>query len=99
MRRWLLVLALLLAAAPARADLIDEVWRRGNDAYFKGDHAAALAAYEQIDRQGVVSAELYYNLGVVYFRQGQLGRSVWSFERAVTLAPDDEDARFNLAQA
>jgi tetratricopeptide (TPR) repeat protein len=93
------MLLLLLAAVPARADLIDEVWRRGNDAYFKGDHAAALAAYEQIDRQGVVSADLAYNLGVVYFRQGQLGRSVWSFERAVALAPDDEDARFNLAQA
>lgn len=99
MRRALLVLVLLLAAAPARADLIDEAWKRGNDAYFKGDHAAAMAAYEQIERQGVVSADLYYNLGVVYFRQGQLGRAVWSFERAAALAPDDEDARFNLAQA
>ena len=88
MRRALLVLVLLLAAAPARADLIDEAWKRGNDAYFKGDHAAAMAAYEQIERQGVV-----------YFRQGQLGRAVWSFERAAALAPDDEDARFNLAQA
>jgi tetratricopeptide (TPR) repeat protein len=99
MKRALLVLVLLLGAVPARADLIDEVWRRGNDAYFRGDYPAALAAYEQIDRQGLLSAELYYNLGVVYFRQGQLGRAVWSFERAVSLAPEDEDARFNLAQA
>jgi tetratricopeptide (TPR) repeat protein len=94
-----LVVLLSLQASSARADLIDEAWRRGNDAYFKGDYAAALAAYEQIDRQNVVSADLYYNLGVVYFRQGNLGRAVWSFERAVSLAPDDEDARFNLAQA
>jgi hypothetical protein len=93
------VVALLLVAAPARADLTDDVWKRGNDAYFRGDYTAAIAAYEQIDRQGLLSAELYYNLGVVYFRQGNLGRAVWSFERAVTLAPDDEDARFNLAQA
>jgi tetratricopeptide (TPR) repeat protein len=98
-KRALLVLALLLVARSARADLIDEVWRRGNDAYFRGDYPAALAAYEQIDRQGLLSADLYYNLGVVYFRQGQIGRAVWSFERAVTLAPDDEDAKFNLAQA
>jgi tetratricopeptide (TPR) repeat protein len=98
-KRALLVLTLLLVARPARADLIDEVWRRGNDAYFRGDYPAALAAYEQIDRQGLLSAELYYNLGVVYFRQGQLGRAVWSFERAVSLAPEDEDAKFNLAQA
>jgi tetratricopeptide (TPR) repeat protein len=92
--------ALVALTAPrARADVIDEAWRRGNDAYFRGDYAAAQAAYEQIDRQGVLSADLYYNLGVVYFRQGNLGRAVWSFERAVNLAPDDEDAKFNLAQA
>lgn len=96
----LLSLALmLLAGRVARADLMDEAWRRGNDAYFKGDYAGAVAAYEQLDRQNVVSADLYYNLGVAYFRLGSLGRAVWSFERAVGLDPDDEDARFNLAQA
>ena len=102
MRRTVILGAVLLAlvgARVARADLIDEAWRRGNDAYFRGDYPAAVAAYEQIDRQSVVSADLYYNLGVVYFRQGNLGPAVWSFERAVSLAPDDEDARFNLAQA
>jgi tetratricopeptide (TPR) repeat protein len=99
-KRALLTLALALALpAAAHADPLDEAWRRGNDAYFKGDYAAALTAYEQIDRQSVVSADLYYNLGVVQFRQGNLGPAVWSFERAVALAPDDEDARFNLAQA
>jgi tetratricopeptide (TPR) repeat protein len=98
-KKLLLVLGLLALGRPARADLIDEAWRRGNDAYFKGDYPAAVAAYEQIDHQGVVSGDLYYNLGVAYFRQGNLGRAVWSFERAVTLEPDDEDARFNLSQA
>jgi tetratricopeptide (TPR) repeat protein len=92
-----LVLA-LWAARPARADVIDEAWRRGNDAYFHGDYAAAVAAYEQLDRQNVISADLYYNLGVAYFREGSLGRAVWSFERAVALDPEDEDARFNLQQ-
>jgi tetratricopeptide (TPR) repeat protein len=97
-RRAALILLLALAAAPARADLTDDVWKRGNDAYFRGDYNAAVAAYEQLDRQSVVSADLYYNLGVAYFRQGSLGRAVWSFERAVALDPEDEDARFNLAQ-
>jgi len=90
---------LVAAAAPARADLVDEAWKRGNDAYFRGDFEAAVAAYEQIDRQGVISSDLYYNLGAAYFRQGSLGRAIWSFERAAALEPDDDDARFNLAQA
>jgi tetratricopeptide (TPR) repeat protein len=95
----MLGLALLATAGrAARADLADEAWRRGNDAYFRGDYAAAVAAYEQLDRQNVVSADLYYNLGVAYFRSGSMGRAVWSFERAVALDPGDEDARFNLMQ-
>jgi len=89
-----------LAAAPlARADLLDQAWKHGNDAHLRGDYAAAAAAYEQLDRQHVISADLYYNLGVTYFRQGQLGKAIWSFERALVVSPDDEDARFNLAQA
>lgn len=98
--RAIVAFALLLAAGgAARADRLDEAWKRANDAYFKGDYAAAVTAYEQIERQDVVSADLYYNLGVAYFRQGSLGRAIWAFERAGALDPDAEDARFNLAQA
>lgn len=86
-------------ATAARADRIDEAWKRGNDAYFRGELAAAVAAYEQLDHQGIVSTDLYYNLGVAHFRQGSLGRAIWGFERAVALDADDDDARFNLMQA
>jgi len=94
-----LVLTLALAAGAARADLTDDVWKRGNDAYLHGDYAAAVAAYEQLDRQQVVSAELVFNLGDAYYRQGQLGRAIWCWERALALDPDHDDARYNLAQA
>jgi tetratricopeptide (TPR) repeat protein len=97
----LLAGALLLVwpTRTARADLLDEAWKRGNDTYFRGDFAGAIAAYEQLDRQNVASRDLYYNLGVTHFRQGNLGRAIWSFERALEVDADDEDARFNLAQA
>jgi tetratricopeptide (TPR) repeat protein len=102
-RKWpwgwaLLVLALAWPAA-ARAQAIDQAWKRGNDATFKGDYDTALAAYVELDRAGVVSADLFYNLGVAYYRKDDLGRAIWSFERAVALDPEAEDARFNLAQA
>jgi hypothetical protein len=100
------VLALCLQSGSGRADLrdgraelLDQAWKRGNEAHLRGDYAAAVAAYEQLDRQHAVSADLYYNLGVTYFRLGQIGRAIWAFERALIVAPDDEDARFNLAQA
>jgi tetratricopeptide (TPR) repeat protein len=98
---WLaaLALALLTLAPAARADRIDEAWKHGNDAYFRGDYPGAVAAYEQLDHQGIMSADLAYNLGVAYFRRGQLGRAIWAFERAAALDPEAEDARFNLEQA
>lgn len=89
-------IVLLTAPRPARADVIDEAWNRGNQAYLRGDDAAAIAAYEQLDRQGIVSPDLAYNLGNAYFRRGQVGQAVWAFERALALEPDHEDARYNL---
>lgn len=96
---------LVTAAVPgwwpglARADRLDDAWKRGNDAYLRGDYAAAVTAYEQLDQQQVMSAELAYNLGNAYFRQAQLGRAIWAWERALDLDPNFDDARYNLAQA
>jgi tetratricopeptide (TPR) repeat protein len=88
-----------LSPARARADLLDDAWKRGNDAYLRGDYAAAVAAYEQLDRQQVISSELTFNLGNAYYRQGQLGRAIWCWERALAVDPDLEDARYNLDEA
>jgi hypothetical protein len=95
----LVVMTTVAAVRPARADRLEEAWRRGNDAYLHGDYGAAVAAYEELDRQGLVSSDLYFNLGDAYFRKGSLGRAVWAFERAAALDPDDDDARFNLEQS
>jgi hypothetical protein len=95
------VVALALGAGSpsARADVLDEAWKRGNDAYLRGDYAAAIAAYQQIDRQQVVSPELTFNLGNAYYRRGEIGPAIWSWERTLALDPDHEDSRYNLAQA
>ena len=103
MRRLVAVCALALAVAaaarPARADRLEEAWKRGNDAYLHGDYDGAIAAYEELDRQDVVSPDLFFNLGDAYFKKGALGPAIWAFERAAALDPDDEDIRFNLDQS
>jgi hypothetical protein len=101
--RLLLALAALavvvVPAAGARADRLDEAWKRGNEAYLRGNYDQAVAAYSELDRQGIQSADLYYNLGAAHYRKGDLGRSIWAFERALALEPGAEDVRFNLALA
>jgi len=95
---WALIL-LGSAEGTVHADRSDEAWKRGNDAYLGGDIAAAVTAYEQLDRSGIASPELMYNLGNAYYRQGQLGRAIWAWEKALDLDPGAEDARYNLGQA
>jgi tetratricopeptide (TPR) repeat protein len=92
-------LALVVAQGRARADRVDEAWRRGNEAYLHGDYAAAVKAYEEVDRQGLASNDLAFNLGDAYFRKGALGPSIWAFERALAFDPNDDDARYNLEKA
>jgi tetratricopeptide (TPR) repeat protein len=94
-----LVLLVLAMAGAAHADRRDEAWRRGNEAYLHGDYAAAAAAYEELEHQGVVSADLFFNLGDAYFRKGAPGPAIWAFEKAAALNPSDEDARYNLGEA
>jgi tetratricopeptide (TPR) repeat protein len=94
-----LLLVTVLPIHAARADRTDEAWRRGNDAYLRGDYAAAVTAYEELNRQGLVSADLAFNLGNAYYRQGNLGRAIWAFERAAALDPEDDETRYNLNQA
>jgi tetratricopeptide (TPR) repeat protein len=94
-----IAVAALTLGAIARGDLADDAWKRGNDAYLRGDYASAVAAYEQLDRQDLISSELAYNLGNAYYRQGALGKAIWAWERALNLDPDADDARYNLGQA
>jgi tetratricopeptide (TPR) repeat protein len=101
-RKLVLTFALLtavLAARTAHADRLEEAWKRGNDAYLHGNYDAAVAAYEELDREDVVSPDLFFNLGDAYFKKGSLGPAIWSFERAQALDPDDEDIRYNLQQS
>jgi tetratricopeptide (TPR) repeat protein len=103
-RRALRVLALTAVALAAgrggaRADRLDETWRRGNEAYLRGDYAGAVAAYQEVDRQGPPSPDVAFNLGAAYFHKGALGPAIWGFERALALDPNDDDARYNLDKA
>jgi tetratricopeptide (TPR) repeat protein len=95
----LVAVAATAAAPAAHADRVEEAWKRGNDAYLHGDYDGAVAAYEELDRQGVLSPDLYFNLGDAYYRRNRLGPAIWAFERAAALDPDDEDVRYNLEQA
>lgn len=60
------------------------------------DYRAASKSYEDLIHAGQSSSAVYYNLGNAYFRLGQKGKALASFERALAISPRDKDIRWNL---
>lgn len=107
MRR-LLPLALALALpAPAAAQVAEVLtpagaeaaFRAANDACLKDDAKACVEGYEKLFAAGYGGADLEYNLGTAYLRQGRVGPAVLHLERALRQDPSDADARANLERA
>jgi tetratricopeptide (TPR) repeat protein len=102
----LLVLSIFLGALAvflstvypvASAQSLQRIFSAANEAYFRGDHAAAAEQYESLVRAGVNDADVYYNLATAQAQAGQLGKAILYFERALRLDPGDEAAEAALA--
>lgn len=77
----------------------DSLWNAGVAAYTEGDFASALKDWEEIRSAGLMSRELYYNLGNAYFKTGEIAKATLWYERALKLDPSDKDVRYNLEYA
>lgn len=75
--------------------LLSVLFTEANEQYAAGNYAEAAQAYEQILTEQP-SAEVYYNLGNAYFKQGELSQSILAYERSLRLDPTSKDARYNL---
>lgn len=69
---------------------------QADSAYSADNFVLAETLYLQALRIGGSSTELFYNLGNTYYRQGNLGKAIVCYERALKLDPTNADARTNL---
>lgn len=74
--------------------------QRAEEAYNDGRFDKSIELYEQLVAnhlaKGEVSADLYYNLGNAYFRDGEIAKAILNYERALLLNPGDKDIRHNI---
>lgn len=91
------LLSLLLTQAAVSSP--SEMFRRAEEAYQHENYREAIAAYETMRSAGIEDGVLYYNLGNAYFKAGNLGLAVLSYERALKMMPGDDDTRANLSFA
>lgn len=64
--------------------------------YQKGDYTQAAAVYSSILKSGKESSALYYNLGNTYYKLNNVSESIYYYEKALQLDPENADAKNNL---
>ena len=89
----------VLSWSAVQAASPDSLIRTAERAYNKGLYDSAVNVYNQILKQGLDSADLYYNLGNAWFKKGELPHAILYYEKAKKLAPNDEDILYNLKVA
>jgi tetratricopeptide (TPR) repeat protein len=95
----LMLLLLPFAAQAADTSYPDSLWNAGVAAYSASDYATAVADWEGIVDTGLMSRELYFNLGNAYFKTEEIAHAILWYERALRLDPSDADVRHNLEYA
>jgi len=75
------------------------LFNSANKEYNEGNYQEAITQYKSILDSGEYSVSVYYNLANSYYKTNSIGPSVYYFEKALQLSPNDEDILNNLAFA
>lgn len=72
-------------------------FEKGNALYRKGEYKQAAQEYESILKEEKKhSAELYFNLGNCYYKLNKVAPSIYNYEKALVLKPNDAETLNNL---
>lgn len=99
-----IVLILILVLTPMRAAFAltitqaDSLTAQATRAYAAGDHATALALFDSAN-VAFSSPALLFNIGNCHFKLNDIPHAILFYERALRLAPGDEDVKANLELA
>lgn len=94
----LLLVAMLFLSFNAFAQN-EVLFDQGKELYKNGKYQQAINSWMQILENGEASAELYFNIGNAQYKLNQIGPSVYYYEKALQLSPNDADIKNNLAFA
>jgi tetratricopeptide (TPR) repeat protein len=98
MKKVLVVIVFLLNLSLA-AQSGQKIFEQANDQYIDGHYEKAIELYLSIEAMGMVSDDMYFNLGNCFYKQNNVARSIYYYEKALKINPRHEDAQINLAFA
>jgi len=97
--KWILPLLIFNAFIIYGQASVEPLFENGNAAYNDGEYKKAVSIYQQTLNTGQHSAALYFNLGNSYYRLNNVAESIYYYEKAKQLAPNDNDIQINSAFA
>ncbi|WP_299394583.1 tetratricopeptide repeat protein [uncultured Gelidibacter sp.] len=77
----------------------EALFEQANDLYNKGDFEQAISKYEAIIDAGEHSAAVYFNLGNAHYKLNHIAPSIYYYEKALRLSPNDKEIQNNIAFA
>lgn len=97
MKKILFILSLLIGIMASAQNNVE--FDRATEAYNSGEYQTAVDSYLEILEKGKHSSELYYNLGNAYYKLNQIAPSIYYYEKALLLKPNDPEIKNNLSYA
>lgn len=77
----------------------NDLFQKGNTLYNEGKYAQAIDVYSNILETQNHSAAIYFNLANAHYKLNNIAPSVYYYEKALQLAPNDTDIKNNLSFA
>ncbi len=98
MSRSLTLLCFVIALSLGIPSLAQEAshFEKATTAYNRGAYEEAITHYKAILEEGRHSAALYFNLGNAYYKKNEIAPSIYYYEKALLLDPDDPEIQNNL---
>lgn len=97
MKKYLYILSFLLSLGGLAQN--QALFEQGNKLYNQGKYAQAIDKYKTILETKNHSAALYFNLANAHYKLNNVAPSIYYYEKALQLAPNDPDIKNNLAFA
>lgn len=77
----------------------EQLFSEATEYYNNGEFSKAIENYEKIVENGQHSAALYFNMGNCYYKLNSIGPSIYYYEKALLLNPNDAEILNNLGYA
>ena len=101
MRRilYIILIVLLPFLGFSQAESNEALFSKSIENYGKGDYQQAIYGYQAILKSGYESSSLYYNMANAYYKLNHVPESIYYYEKALKLNPENKEARTNLVFA